>query len=42
MVEQGAKLSVNNRRLQVTRDEEVLLLTPLGQVLEVVLLGNSG
>jgi len=42
VVQQGAKLSVNNRRLQVARDEEVLLLAPLGQVSEVVLFGNIG
>lgn len=42
VVQQGARLSINNRRLQVARDEEVLLQTPLSQVSEVVLFGNVG
>jgi CRISP-associated protein Cas1 len=40
VVQQGARLRVDNRRLSVEREEEVLLQVPLGQVSQVVLFGN--
>ena len=42
VVQQNAKLRINNRRLQVEREEEILLQVPLGQVSQVVLFGNIG
>jgi len=40
VVQQGARLRIDNRRLQVEREGEVLLQMPLAQVSEVVLFGN--
>lgn len=40
VIQQGAKLRIDNRRLQVEREGEVLLQVPLGQVTQVVLFGN--
>lgn len=42
LVQQGAKLSIHNGRLQVQQEEQTLLSTPLGQVSEVVIFGNVG
>jgi len=42
VVQQGAKLRIDNRRLQIEREGEVLLHVPLAQVSEVVLFGNIG
>jgi CRISPR-associated protein Cas1 len=40
VIQQGAKLRIDNRRLCVEADGETLLATPLGQVSEVILFGN--
>jgi CRISPR-associated protein Cas1 len=46
VIHQNSKLRINNRRLQVERDQEhpgeVLLSVPLAQVSQVVLFGNVG
>lgn len=42
VVQQGAKLRIDNRRLRVEREGEELLHVPLAQVNEVVLFGNIG
>ncbi len=42
VTEQGARLEKEYRRLLVTKEDEVLLRTPLGRVSEVVLVGRVG
>ena len=42
VIQQGAKLSISNKRLQVERDGETLLAVPMGQVSQVVIFGNIG
>ncbi|MEI2693370.1 MAG: CRISPR-associated endonuclease Cas1 [Anaerolineae bacterium] len=42
VIQQGARLSIANKRLQVEQNGETLLAAPLGQVSEVVIFGNVG
>lgn len=42
VIQQGAKLRIDNRRLTVEKDEQVLASTPLAHVSQVVLFGNIG
>jgi len=42
VVQQNAKLRLDNRRLQVQADEQILASLPIGQVSQVVLFGNVG
>jgi len=42
VTQQNAKLRIQNRRLQVEREGEVLASLPLSQVSEVALFGNIG
>lgn len=42
VVQQNSKLRVNNRRLQVDQEGEVLVSMPLAHVTQVVLFGNVG
>jgi CRISP-associated protein Cas1 len=42
LTEQGARLEIDNRRAQVTKDGQELASVPLIQVTEVVILGNVG
>lgn len=42
VLQQGAKLSIANKRVQVEQDGATLLAAPLGQVSEVVIFGNVG
>ena len=42
IIQQGAKVSIANKRVQVEQDGETLLAAPLGQVSEVVIFGNVG
>ncbi len=42
VIQQGAKLSIANKRVQVEQNGETLLAAPLGQVSEVVIFGNVG
>ncbi len=40
VLQQGARIQIDNRRLQVRRQQEVLLSEPLSRVSELVLFGN--
>lgn len=42
VIQQGAKLSIANQRVQVEQNGETLLAAPLGQISEVVIFGNVG
>ena len=42
VVEQGARIEKEYRRLLVSKHDDVLLAVPLGQVSEVVLVGGVG
>lgn len=42
IVQQNTKLRIDNRRLQVEKENQVLSSTPLAQVSQVVLFGNVG
>jgi CRISPR-associated protein Cas1 len=42
VIHQGAKLRINNRRLQIERDGETLSSLPLAHISEVILFGNIG
>lgn len=42
VIQQGARLSIANKRVQVEKEGEALMTAPLSQVSEVVLFGNVG